>query len=145
MQIKFKKLTPNSVTPTKANTTDAGFDLVATGWSVSDDYTYVEYKTGIAVEIPIGYVGYIFPRSSVSRVQQLLCNSVAVIDSGYRGEIMLRYRQTWRGAHFEPQLYKVGEKIGQLIIMPIPEIEFLEVEELLESDRGSGGFGSTGK
>lgn len=144
MQVKFKKLTPNSVTPTKANQADAGFDLVATDWRVSEDHTYIEYKTGIAVEIPLGYVGYIFPRSSVSRVQQILCNSVGVVDSGYRGEIMLRYRQTWRGGHFEPQVYRVGEKVGQLIIMPIPEIEFLEVEELSESDRGEGGFGSTG-
>lgn len=143
--IKFKKLHPDAVTPTKANPTDAGFDLTAIGWKVSDDHTYIEYSTGIAVEMPENYVGLIFPRSSVSRVQQVLANCVAVIDAGYRGELILRYRETWRGAHFEPNTYKVGEKIGQIVFMPLPAVELVEVKELSNSDRGEGGFGSSGK
>lgn len=145
MQVKFKKITPTATIPTKANPLDAGFDLVATSAVVSHDHTFFEYGAGLAIEIPAGHVGLIYPRSSVSRVQQVLCNSVAVIDAGYTGEIKLRYRMTWRGGWFEPQIYKVGDKIGQLVIMPIPNVEFVEVEELSESQRGANGFGSSGQ
>ena len=145
IEIRFKKLSPDAQTPSRANATDAGFDLTAIGWRVSDDHTYIEYSTGIAVEMPENYVGLIFPRSSISRVQQMLSNSVGVVDSGYRGEICFRFRQTWRGGHFEPNVYKVGEKIGQIVFMPLPAVELVEVEELSNSDRGEGGFGSSGK
>lgn len=143
--VKFKKLHPNAVTPTKANPTDAGFDLTAISWTVSDDHTYIEYGTGIAVEMPENYIGYVFPRSSISRVQQVLSNSVGVIDQEYRGEIRFRFRETWRGEHFEPNVYKVGERIGQIVFMPLPPVQLVEVEELSESGRGEGGFGSSGK
>lgn len=144
MKVKFIKNHPDAVTPKKAHSSDAGFDLVACDsgeWN--DEFTYIEYKTGIHLEIPAGHVGYIFPRSSISRVNQMLSNSVGVIDSGYRGEIKFRFRDTSDfAAHFR---YKKGDKIGQLIIMPLPEIELIEAENLSESDRGNGGFGSTGK
>lgn len=139
--MKFKKLDSKASIPTKAHPTDAGFDLVAT--SVSEDLKrgIVSYGTGIAVEIPKNHVGYIFPRSSVYKHQVSLANCVGVIDSSYRGEIFLKFRIV------QPHIsrYTIGDKIGQLIIQPYPEIEFEEVDELEESDRGEGGFGSSGR
>jgi dUTP pyrophosphatase len=102
---------------------------------------YYEYLTGIAIEIPEGYVGLMFPRSSISKTKQILSNHVGVIDSGFRGEIRFRFKKlAWDNG----DLYDVGDKIGQLVIMPIPAIELVEVDELSDSERGEGGFGSTG-
>lgn len=144
MKVKFIKNHPDAVTPQKAHSSDAGFDLVACDYGKWDDeFTYLEYNTGICIEIPAGHVGYIFPRSSISRANQMLSNSVGVIDSGYRGEIKFRFRDTSGFAEYTR--YRKGHKIGQLIIMPLPEIELVEVQNLSESDRGNGGFGSTGK
>ena len=140
MKVKFKKLDSKASIPTKAHPADAGFDLVAT--SVSEDLkrNIVTYGTGIAVEIPEGHVGYIFPRSSVYKHQVSLANCVGVIDSGFRNEILLKFRIV------QPHIsrYSVGDKVAQLIIQPYPEIQFEEVEELSDSDRGLDGFGSTG-
>ena len=98
------------------------------------------YLTGIALEIPPGYVGLLFPRSSVSKTCLSLANSVGVVDSGYRGEIMLKYRDAGEANSF----YKTGDRVGQLIVLPYPQIELIEVEELSSTERGDGGFGSTG-
>jgi dUTP pyrophosphatase len=140
--VKIKRLSDNAVVPSYAHGTDAGLDLVATSMSIIEDseFGYYEYGTGLAVSIPDGYVGLIFPRSSISNTGMLLSNSVGVIDSGYLGEIKFRFRYIKGTRH-----YNVGEKVGQLIIMPYPKIEFEEVEDLGESERGSGGFGSTDK
>lgn len=142
MKIRFKKLTEKAVMPTKAHATDAGFDLTATSRTIDTAGNFV-YGTGIAVEIPEGYMGLVFPRSSIAKYTLLLTNSVGVIDSGYRGEIMAKFcdnKLTARG-----EVYEVGERIAQLIILPYPAIEFEEVAELSTSDRGVGGYGSTGK
>ena len=136
LKVKFKKLHQDAITPTYAKNGDAGLDLTAMDIRWSENY--IEYGTGIAVEIPRGYVGFIFPRSSVSKKQNFyLKNAVGVIDSGYRGEIMLRF-------NVSETHYEVGDKIGQLIILPYPEIQLQEVNELTSTDRGEGGFGSTG-
>ena len=141
MEIRFKKIHPDAVAPSKAHPTDAGFDLTAV--SVSEDRVrgIVTYGTGLAVEIPEGYVGLLFPRSSVYKVQLSLANSVGVIDSGYRGEVMFKYRIV------QPHIrrFSVGERIGQMIILPYPEIAFTEAQSLEESERAEGGFGSTGQ
>lgn len=141
MKVRFKKLNQDAVIPAKAHPTDAGFDLTCT--SVDEDHVrnIVTYGTGIAVEIPDGFVGLVFPRSSVYRHQILLSNSVGVIDSGYRGEITFKFRIC------QPHIsrYSTGERIGQLIILPYPEIEFEESDVLSETDRGEGGYGSTGR
>ena len=92
MEIKIKKLDKNAVIPKYSKYGDAGMDLVATSVDYSNEY-YIEYGTGLAIEIPEGYVGYVFPRSSNSKYDLQLCNSVGIIDSGYRGEIKLRYRR----------------------------------------------------
>lgn len=156
MKIRFKKLNDKAVMPTKAHPTDAGYDLVATSEKYEDNGV-ICYGTGIAVEIPEGYVGLIFPRSSNAKKDLLLTNSVGVIDSGYRGEIMAKFRPVpvperygndcmsgFRNVYYACEYY-VGDRIAQLIIMPIPEVEFEEADELSDSERGTGGYGSTGK
>lgn len=140
MKVKIKRLHPNAVIPTYAKPGDAGLDLVATK-IISGDKEQVTYGTGIAVEIPEGYVGLVFPRSSIRKYEQYLSNSVGVIDSGYRGEI----QATFNSRYYADVKYQVGDKIAQLIIMPYPQIEFEEVDTLSDTDRGEGGFGSTGK
>jgi dUTP pyrophosphatase len=138
MILKVKKLTESSVLPCYAKKGDAGMDLTAV--SLSKTIQYYEYGPGLAVEIPYGYVGLVFPRSSISKTDHFLRNSVGVIDSGYRGEIKLRMSLPALG---EKQ-YKVGEKIGQLVIIKLPCVDIEEVDDLSETDRGDGGFGSTG-
>ncbi len=100
------------------------------------------YGTGLAVEIPEGHFGAIFQRSSVKDTCLSLSNAVGVIDSGYRGEIRFVFRRNWTD---EADPYKVGDRIGQLVILPLPAVEFEEASELSPSPRGDGGFGSTGK
>ena len=138
LEIKIKKLHPDAVVPTYAKLGDAGMDLYATEqkW---DDYGNFVFHTGLAMEIPEGYVGLIFPRSSISKTPHSLRNSVGVIDSGYRGEIMIKF-----AGNSTATSYKVGDRVAQIIIMPYPEVRFVESLELTETERGSGGFGSTG-
>ena len=107
------------------------------------------YGTGLAFEIPLGFVGYIFPRSSNAKKDLILSNSVGVIDSGYRGEVMFKFKPSDYFAinrdnvYEDGPIYSIGDRVGQLIIMPIPKIEFIEVDELSRTDRGIEGFGST--
>ena len=138
-RVRFKKLYQDAVTPSYAKNGDAGLDLTAHRLvPCIVGVPYMEYGTGIAVEIPEGYVGLVFPRSSISKLEDFyLKNSVGVIDSGYRGEIMMRFCKSH-------EFYDAGEKIGQLIILPYPTIQLEEVEDLSDSQRGDGGYGSTG-
>ena len=142
MVVKIKKLSPVAVVPSYAQMGDAGLDLTAV--TVSDNANYIEYGTGLAVQIPEGYVGLVFARSSISKTSLILANGVGVIDSGYRGEIKLRFKKCDTSQGETPNTFTVGERIGQLIIIPYPSIELEEVEELSETVRGVGGYGSTG-
>ena len=145
MDVKFKKLHDDAKIPSYAHDTDAGLDLTAVSFTQEFDKSnklVLVYHTGLAVEIPEGYVGLIFMRSSVSNKSISLTNAVAVIDSGYRGELLLKYKITTDSL---PTIYQPGEKIGQLIIIPYPKINPIEAEELDSSDRNEGGFGSTDK
>ena len=137
MNIKIKKLHPNAIIPEYAKIGDAGLDLTAVDFDSNG--LHITYKTGLAIAIPEGFVGLLFPRSSVYKTGQYLTNSVGVIDSGYRGEIMLKFSQ-----NDSPNMYKTGDRVGQLIIIPYPQVNFEEVEDLGVTDRGQGGFGSTG-
>lgn len=141
LKVKFKKLVDTAVVPEYSKPGDAGLDLTAIDLYKNHDYKFVEYGTGLAVQIPEGYVGLIFPRSSISKTSQMLANSVGVIDSGYTGEIKLRMRYEDEREDME---YGYGDRVGQLVIIPYPKIELEEVKELSETVRGSGGFGSTG-
>jgi dUTP pyrophosphatase len=138
MKVKIKKLHPEATIPSYAKPGDAGMDLTAVDVSTSGG-KHITYHTGLAIEIPEGYVGLLFPRSSVYKTGQTLSNCVGVIDSGYRGEIMLKYTLSPYGLE-----YQVGERIGQLIIMPYPHVEFVEENELTQTERGESGYGSTG-
>ena len=140
MKIKIKKLHKDAVIPIYAKDGDAGLDLIATS-IISYDKEQVTYGIGLAIEIPKGYVGLVFPRSSIRNYEQYLSNSVGVIDSGYRGEI----QATFNSRYYADLKYKAGDKIAQLLIMPYPSIEFEETNQLSSTERGNGGFGSTGK
>lgn len=140
MKVKIKKLVESAIIPSYAKEGDAGMDLTATSvWR--DDDGNICYGTGLAFEIPNGYVGLLFPRSSNAKKDLILTNSVGVIDSGYRGQITFKFKSCLG----TDNIYNLGDRIGQIIIMPYPNIEFEEVEELTETERGIGGYGSTGK
>lgn len=150
MEVRIKKLHPNAVIPTYAKDGDAGMDLTAVTKSYDRDGNIV-YGTGLAFEIPEGYVGLVFPRSSLSRLDIALSNCVGVIDSGYRGEVTAKFKPAMlfnreqRPIILNNRIYEVGERVAQIIIIPYPQITFIEADELSETERGAGGYGSSGK
>jgi len=143
LKVNIKKLDPNAEIPAYAKQGDAGMDLTTLFYEYNGDYDYFAYHTGIAVEIPEGYVGLIFPRSSNRKTNAYMTNHVGVIDSGYRGEILVCFKN--REEYNSTAPYGAGDRIAQLMIVPYPQVEFNEVEELSETERGTGGHGSTGK
>lgn len=144
MQVKIKKLHKDAVIPSYSKPGDAGLDLTVVKtykhWDEFSDRFKLEVDSGIAVEIPDGYVGLVFPRSSIKNTGLRLTNSVGVIDSKYRGSIKAFFDVVDETL----TLYEEGDRFAQLIIIPYPEIEFLEVEELSTTERGDSGFGSSG-
>ena len=153
MEIKIKKLSDKGVIPTCAKHGDAGMDLTATSKSY-DEYGNVVYGTSLAFEIPEGFVGLLFPRSSNTKKDLTLGNSVGVLDSGYRGEVFFKFKPlAYKGENEDGKYelsidhvvdYGVGDRIGQIIVIPHPKVTFVEVDELSSTDRGDGGFGSSG-
>ncbi len=141
LKVKIKKLHPDAKIPQYAKVGDAGMDLIAISKTITNEI--VTYGTGLSIEITEGHVGLIFPRSSIYKMDLYLTNAVGVIDSGYRGEIMAKFALT-EGYQLATS-YDIGDRIMQLIILPYPQIEFEEVEELSNTVRGAGGFGSSGK
>ena len=135
------KLHPNAVIPSYSKVGDAGMDLTITS-EIENTTFSVSYGFGIAMEIPKNYVGLIFPRSSVRNQDLVLSNCVGVIDSGYRGELQATFKKT---NGLDSLKYKVGERGAQIIILPYPQVKMVESEELSNTERGDGGFGSTGK
>lgn len=160
MKVKIKKLNPNAVIPSYAHDGDAGMDLTAVS-KTEDEYGNIVYGTGLAFEIPKGYVGLLFPRSSNAKKDLALSNAVGVLDSTYRGEVAFKFKRQLKIVEKEIQReaysriverdfdkyasYECGDRIGQIIIFPYPTIEFEESDELSGTDRGNGGWGSTGK
>lgn len=145
INVKFKKLHRNAVAPSYAKPGDAGCDLTAVGMLETDDY--IEYDIGIAVAIPEGHVGLLFPRSSVSKKDLIMANCVAVIDSGYRGPIKCRFKVTKDHSHREDlkdPVYRIGDRVAQLMVIPFPRVTYQEAQELDDTERGTGGLGSTG-
>lgn len=135
--IKTKKLRENAVMPQRMNVGDAGFDLVATSMRKDYEHGVVVFGTGLAFELSEGYAMFVYPRSSSYKHHALMANCVGVVDSGYRGEVHVMFR----GLDCD---YEVGDRIAQAVIMPIPSVEYVEVEELSDSERGANGIGSTG-
>jgi dUTP pyrophosphatase len=143
MKVKFKKLHKDAVSPKFAHKTDAGADLTATSADFSRDRQVV-YGTGLCVEIPEGMVGLLFPRSSVRNTDLVMSNCVGVIDSGYLGEIMVTFNFNFNSRTPGNLIYQVGDRIAQLVIMPVPLVQYTEVDELSETERNTSGYGSTG-
>ena len=147
MKVNIKKLHKDAVIPTYSKPGDAGMDLTAVSMDFDSDGNIV-YGTGLAMEVPEGHVALLFPRSSIAKKDLSLSNSVGVIDSGYRGEIFFKFKPSLAFAgedtNEEQNNYEVGDRIGQVIILPYPQVQFTEVGELSSSERGAGGFGSTG-
>ena len=140
MKINFKKLNSNAKTPFHAKYGDAGSDLFASESLNIPPHSQIAVPTGIATEIPYGYVGYINPRSSMAIKGIGILNAPGTIDSGYRGEIkVILYNTT-----DENYVINVGDKIAQIVIHRFETIDFEQVDELSITDRGAGGFGSTG-
>lgn len=138
MKIKYQLLDKEAKAPYRASEMASGYDLHSVNYSF-DEHT-VTYHTRVAMEIPEGYTGLLFPRSSVYKTGMHLANSVGVIDSDYRGEIMFKYYvNDWK------TIYEKGERVGQIVIVPTPDIEFELTDALSNTNRNDGGFGSTGK
>lgn len=147
LTVNVKKVHPEAIVPEQATTGSAGLDLTAvsvTAPRIEASGPYMEYDTGLAFEIPEGYVGLLFPRSGIiPKTSLLLANGVGVIDSDYRGTIKARFRDL--NAFSGRAVYKQGDKIAQLVILPYPKVTLNVVEELSDTVRGEGGFGSTGE
>ena len=140
MQIKFK-LDEGAYKPEKAHASDAGYDLRSREKHRIFDICVGEvFDTGVHVEIPEGYVGYIQGRSGLNINQSIICPT-GVIDAGYTGSIKVKLYNKGIDDH----VVEPGDKIAQLIIQPLADTELVEVETLGESERGTNGFGSTGR
>lgn len=149
MTMNVKLLTPESKLPKRAHCYDAGADLYATSVSYDHRTGVITYGTGIAIETLPATMSVIAPRSSVYRTGLCMCNSIGIVDQGYTGEVMVKFyrnRPYTTEAEFvhDPDRYQVGERIAQLIVVPIFTPDFTPVEELAPSERGNGGYGSTG-
>lgn len=148
MEVKVKKLVEEAIIPSYAKPGDAGLDLTAINYKYDELTDCHIYGTGLAFEIPEGHVGLIFPRSSNRKTEAYMTNHVGVVDSGYRGEVMISFKLRDRDTNgIIPELvkpYELNERVAQLIIVPYPQIKFIESNNLTETERGTGGHGSTG-
>jgi dUTP pyrophosphatase len=170
MQIKMKKVRDSAIVPTRSHKSDACYDFYACEdptieYDKANSVLYIQYMTGWAIQPPTGYHTELYPRSSVSKVNLVLANSVGVIDEGYRGEILFRYRlinQTssayWLYSVNKENLeaafsfmdrlydiYKVSDRVGQMMLRRTHHYDLVEVNELSDTDRGEAGLGSTGR
>jgi dUTP pyrophosphatase len=146
MKTKFKKVHPLAVAPLYATPGAACFDLVAVdhGTQHKRDSLAIVYRTGLAFEIPAGHVMLVYSRSGHGFNQGIrLSNCVGVIDSDYRGEVMVALRDDGARGAMIP-IPKAGDRVAQAMIVPVDRVEFEEADELSETARGAGGFGSTG-
>lgn len=141
--LHIKKLDEKAIIPKYGTEYSAGFDL----YSVSDEEIIIKahetvlVKTGLAMEIPVGYAGFIFARSGLATKKGLApANKVGVVDADYRGEVMVALHNHTN----EDKMIDAHERIAQMVIMPFASVNFIEVDELSDTERGSGGFGSTG-
>lgn len=145
MKVKFKKVHPDAVVPFMATSGAACFDLSCVGEPVYDNHGDVTLRTGLAFELPEGYVMMVYSRSGHGFKHGItLANGTGVIDSDYRGEVMVKLTAaTAKGQEYLDNI-QPGERVAQAMIIPVPAIEFVE-GDLNETERGTGGFGSTGK
>jgi len=150
ISLPFKKIHDHATLPYYATDGSAGMDSYTVSGPIIDDM-FIKYELGFAVQIPKGYVGLLFPRSSVSKKDLILANSVGVIDSDYRGEVQARFKTiylnntTRKIMTDNSDIYKKGDAVCQLFVIPVPELTPKWVDELSDTERGDGGFGSTNK
>jgi dUTP pyrophosphatase len=143
IELPIRRTRAEAVPPSRAYPGDAGLDLAACESRQLAPGERAVFGTGWAVAIPHGYAGFVQPRSGLAARHGLtIVNSPGLIDSGYRGELQVTLLNTDREEAFtvEP-----GMRIAQLVVVPVPEVELREVEELPESERGAGGYGSSGR
>lgn len=138
MNIKVKKINENAIIPKYATLGAACFDLTAVDIDHTEDQ--IKYDTGLAFEIPEGYVGLLFPRSSVVKTNMRLGNCVGIIDSDYRGSVSLVFDIL----DVKGQFYQIGDRVGQMMVLPVQQVIFEETQVLNDTSRGTGGYGSTG-
>lgn len=144
MDVNIQLLNTNSKAPTQATAGSAGYDLyVSTVKRLRNGV--IEYGTGVAFQIPSGYVGLLFARSSIRNTGQSFANAVGVIDSDYRGQVSVTTYELVASDDQNESYYAVGDRCGQIIIIPYPEVSLVSVQKLEETKRGNGGFGSSGK
>ena len=139
LKVKIKLLYEDSILPRYATDGSNGLDCVAHEVIYDDVHDLYRYPLGFAIEIPKGYVGLLFPRSSSPNRKLIMANCVGVIDSDFRGEPMATYNYKDNNI-----VYEVGEKVAQLVIVPAPVVKLEIVEDLSSTERGSKGHGSTG-
>lgn len=158
--IKFKKLVPEAVIPSYAYDGDVGMDMTAISVEYDQQKDLYIYHTGLACESEKWYGIFLFPRSSNCKTDAYLTNHTGIVDSFlYRGEIQFRYknRDRYRKSFLEwltgkvnveralkKAPYKIGDRVGQMVVFPYPKVTILEFNELSDTVRGTGGFGSTG-
>lgn len=140
MEIKVQRLSSSSRMPTKPNQTDAGWDLYASDDAVLEPGDRELIGTDVAMAIPEGYVGLIWDRSGLA-AKKGIHRFAGVIDSGYRGELKVCL---WNSSSQEFYIINKGDRIAQILFQPVPHFALIEVGDLESSDRGSGGFGSSG-
>jgi dUTP pyrophosphatase len=143
MDLKCRKLAATAILPTRATPGDAGLDLYASEAARLEPGARASVGTGIAIEIPDGHAGLVLPRSGWAAKHGIsLVNAPGLIDAGYRGEVRVLLLNTDREEAFE---ISEGNRIAQLLVVPFASLEPIESEALAESERGEGGFGSTGR
>lgn len=141
IELPIQRVRPDAVVPSRAYAGDAGLDLAAIERIELGPGERAVVPTGLAVAIPDGYAGFVQPRSGLaSRHGITIVNAPGLVDSGYRGELMVVLHNTDRD---EPFVVEAGMRIAQLVVLPIPEVELVEVEELPATERGGRGFGSS--
>jgi dUTP pyrophosphatase len=141
IELPIRRVRPGAIVPARAYTGDAGLDLAATERIELGPGERAVVPTGLAVAIPEGYAGFVQPRSGLaSRHGITIVNTPGLVDSGYRGELMVVLHNTDRAERF---VVEAGVRIAQLVVLPISEVEVVEVEELPATERGARGFGSS--
>jgi dUTP pyrophosphatase len=140
IELPIRRLRPEAQVPTKAYAGDAGIDLAACERVELGPGERALVSTGLAVAIPEGYAGYVQPRSGLAAKHGIsIVNTPGLVDSGYRGELMVNLLNTDR----ERFVVEPGMRIAQLVVLPVPDVQLVEVDELPESERGARGFGSS--
>ena len=150
LNVKIKKLHKDAVIPKYETKGAVGMDLTSVSVEY-DDYGNLVVGTGLAIQLPEGYYADLRPRSSISKYDLVLANSIGTVDADYTGELILKFKPSDYFAvnrddvYGDGEIYKVGDRVAQLLILPYPKINFIEVDELDKTERGNKGFGSTGK